>query len=511
MPDITTTGGPDAKGGFHLPKVRQPTFAPSDVWPRGTVTHKPLWVDGDTVYALGVDKSIYKSTDGGDEWTKQGRPSVTLGSNSAFLKTAAGTLLSARSTTPHQVYRSTDDGATWTSVFTMRTGTVLLGPQSWCEDLTTNDLYLVEYDGSTSGTQTEVRVYKSTDDGANWTSWYAFDGESTGGADHIRHLHGCQYDPVSARVYFTAGDTQDAAGIYRVDDAGTSVEKVVLNSETPDANNARAIGLMWFDDHIAWATDAPANPYLCRMARTAIGSATSSDVEKIYGLNSSGWFTTQASTDRSVWLVGASNEDTAEDEAAHLYAVENEGLDVYEVGSVEPKSGGSFASLAPVGQAEKHNEVVWLTGFNFGGPYTVRGRITRSTVALPHFDVKPRTLAWQTSSSGLTTVTAGDLPIFGTTRSSTAGGDLLIYDMGVLKDSGSGALRMRITEAGSTTALSGTNISSQSLRHSNQDDSKEYVLSLTVAANTTIVFRFHETTGADPATGTAYVTFGWAI
>jgi hypothetical protein len=79
--------------------------------------------------------------------------------------------------------------------------------------------------------------------------------------------------------------TNDIAGIYRVNAAGTDIEPVILNSHVlyntfPGVGYAaRAVDVMFFPDYIAWANDGGGGPgqnYVYRMNRNQIGVASPS-------------------------------------------------------------------------------------------------------------------------------------------------------------------------------------------------------------------------------------------
>lgn len=500
-------------GGQILRHPRQPGIAVLDQFPKPGITHDIVWVstDGTTLYGIGTDKGVYKSVDSGATWTLRANTVSTYAVNGTFLKLVDGTLLTTLAGSPQKFVRSADDGATWATVFTMRTGTQLMGPQSWCQDAVTGYVYAVEYDGVTANTQTEVDIVRSTDNGATWSVFHAFKGQADGGTGYIRHLHSCQYDPVSQRVYFLAGDTEAYGGIYRVDAAGTDVEKVVLNSETPSGEDARTIGMMWFADYLAWGTDSPesAKSYLCRLPRTKIGVATPADVEKVYKLNSSGWFTQQAASDRSKYLLCASNETGTGrlDEATHIYQVSDQGASIFEVATVP--SGTAISSMAPVGQAEQGGDRFWLRAHNFEKTFAVKAILTRgSTHELPKPFPRPRVRAWITAQSGLVTLAPGAEQQFWVARAGVNSDTLYIFDIGLVKVPGPGALRVEVTTSAGV-LIQGLQLNDVSRRATSHRDGDEYLYAIPVASNADTYFRLREINGTDGATGFAFVVYGF--
>ena len=114
--------------------------------------------------------------------------------------------------------------------------TTPLGVQSIAVDQNTGYVYWGEY--STDASKGTINVWRSTDDGATWTVFHAFDSTLDGGsgAGHIRHVHGVQWDPISERIWVTVGDSEDDAGIYRVNSGGTDLEAVVVNAASSTAS-----------------------------------------------------------------------------------------------------------------------------------------------------------------------------------------------------------------------------------------------------------------------------------
>lgn len=349
-------------GGQFLAPVRVPVLSVVESWPNPAAPYlRLMWTEsaGATIYAYGRDRSIWKSADTGRTYTRTG--SSTVGATSiqfgtVFWKSTAGSLLAFRYDYD-QLYRSTDDGATWTSVHTLPIKS-LLGAQSICQDLTTGHLYYAAYLTAATPSPTSD-LWRSTDDGASWSVFYSF---PTTGPDAITHVHSIQWDHVAGRVIISAGDSTPASGLYRINAAGTGVEPMVLNRNLPAAqfDLPRTIGVIPFTDHIAWAADASANPWVCRMHRNQIGLA-SPVVEQVYRLNSAAWWTCRASDDGTRWVVCASGENPANriDKVTHLYAVEDEGATVYEVGSLSPRKEDAV-TLAPVGAPGSHGSVFFM-------------------------------------------------------------------------------------------------------------------------------------------------------
>jgi hypothetical protein len=350
-------------GGQYLAPVRVPSLSVVESWPNPAAPFlRLMWTEsnGATLYAYGRDRSISKSTDSGRTWTRTGSSKIGATSiqfGSIFWKTTAGSLLAFRFDYD-QLYRSTDDGATWTSVHTLPFKQ-LLGAQSIAQDLVTGYVYYAEYPTLTGLTSATAKLWRSTDDGLTWTEFYAF---PTSGAGAIDHIHTIQWDHVDQRIVISAGDSNAAAGLYRINAAGTGVEPMVLNSNLPaeDVGIPRTIGIIPTTDYIVWAADTGDKPWVCRMHRNQIGLA-SPVVEKVYRLNSSAWWTVRASDDGSRWVVCASGENPTYriDQSTHLYAIEDEGATVYEIGTLRARKEDTV-TLAPVGAPGNHGSVFFM-------------------------------------------------------------------------------------------------------------------------------------------------------
>jgi len=83
--------------------------------------------------------------------------------------------------------RSTDDGATWTTVLTLPTGSYIQ-TDAWAED-STGVLYAGQYQDAY-----DPVIYKSTDDGATWETAYS-------GTEDQQHVHGIFVDPYTDYIY----------------------------------------------------------------------------------------------------------------------------------------------------------------------------------------------------------------------------------------------------------------------------------------------------------------------
>lgn len=167
--------------------------------------------NGDHIVCSGPDK-VYRSEDGGRSYqlifTMPDSPERIYGlfiASNGYIFVSSdthGTGIKGRT------YRSTDGGDNFTQITTFdasyHSGNIAFW--SMCEDTSNGDLYVGQYELDTVK-PTVCKVFKSTDDGANWTdisdaSWSTND-----------HIHGVGIDAASGWLYATLGDT--TGGIWR--------------------------------------------------------------------------------------------------------------------------------------------------------------------------------------------------------------------------------------------------------------------------------------------------------
>ncbi len=150
---------------------------------------------------------LYSSTDG-RSWTFDG----TSGNGWDFHVITAlstGTLLAdTMNSGQHVLERSTDHGSTWSDV--LQTGVYsALSPHSYAE--LDGAVYFTEYQVFTEGA-TPIHLWKSVDDGQTWSVVQTF-------TTH-RHGHGLIADPARHALWAVFGDTDPQSGTYRSTDAG---------------------------------------------------------------------------------------------------------------------------------------------------------------------------------------------------------------------------------------------------------------------------------------------------
>ncbi len=507
-------------GGAFLRPLRVPTLVVDQLWPNRNYDMEITWADGATLYARGWDKTVYKSVDTGENWTRRGHK-VEINSTK-WLKTSTGTLLAFNSGTPTTVWRSTDDGVTWVLVHTWPTlgSPRPMGSTGWAIDPVTNYIYSGEYQSVDTGIST-ITVYRSTDDGATWAAFHTFAGPSTASADKIRHVHGIQWDPFALRIVVMAGDSEPAAGLWQVNTAGTALEPLLLNRDIGalpggSTEGARAIGLIPFADYIAWTGDATSNPYLMRVARTQLGQVTPT-VERVYRLNSCGWFACRASVDGSRWVFSSSPEGAGEfaalDGSIHLYAVEDQGATVYEVGALANEI-RTTAALSPVGQPLQ-GDVFWLQSHNVAKSGTWRCRLARGVTPMPSVHARPTVYGWVTVSTPTITLPvapSSTIPakvILGRDQTPSYTKRLHIFEAAVWDEADLYTrMKIRVVRKSDQSVLYES--IQRSTRRQQQVNSGVPLATITgLTGGTEIEFQLVNVNTTATPTGTAAITYGW--
>lgn len=395
-----------------------------------------------------------------------------------------------------------------------------MGSTAWAIDPNTGYIYAGQYQTVDTGV-TDVYVYRSTDDGATWSVFHSFPGPGSGAANKVRHVHAVQWDSVAQRIVVMTGDSDPSAGMYRVNADGTALEPMLLNSQitniTGTTEAARAIGIMPFGNYLAWTGDATSNPYLMRVPRSALtGSGSVTTAERVYRVNSTAWFAARASSDGSRWVFSASQETgsgTALDRNVHLYAVEDQGATVYEIGALATAPNVLTSALAPVGSPYTNSgDVFWLRAHNVGREGYWRCSLARGAAGMIPAPAQPVVYAWQTfATQGSVTVPANGTVRLQSIPVPTYAKKLHVFDAGVWDDADSTGLttglRLRVRKKADASTL-------YEVRYNGHRDVFHMegagpVASVTsLAAGDAIEIVLYNTT-AGALTGSGFVTLGW--
>lgn len=187
----------------------------------------------DTTTGATVEARVWRSTDGGSNWSDEGDmvngSAVSVGCDTphGVFVTSAGTILVSDLTdiTPN-IYRSTDNGNTWSAAISISnsvTGTEPLEPAFWQHP--TSGRIVALYRAGQSGSQPNPLFTYSDDDGATWAAmseagdwWLQYSNPAAfvyhSDADIVEAYFGCRvYNSVVARMFRTAATPDDAANL----------------------------------------------------------------------------------------------------------------------------------------------------------------------------------------------------------------------------------------------------------------------------------------------------------
>lgn len=253
-----------------------------------------LFQSGSNIYAIdtpygALAYKLYKSTNYGVTWTvlSQGKNIHNL------IRLSSGTLI-AVDTTP-KVFRSTDDGATWTEV--TPAGLAYTAMQQGVTETPSGYVLIAEYGNNTAAT---YKMYRSTDDGQTFTECFAADDHPGPDAAHIHYI---QYDSVADKLVAQVDGSY--AYIVSSDDEGATWTEV---GQITQSYHPNSVALMFFADYIAWGPDENAvMGYMFRIKRSDFYSGNWSAYEHIVRVNQKMlYFTLQMDTD--IWLISGASE-----------------------------------------------------------------------------------------------------------------------------------------------------------------------------------------------------------
>jgi len=509
------------EGGVILRPIRTPTLAVGRTFPNPNAPYRILWAsaDGLTLYATERDNTLRKSTDGGLSWVKRGYHANGFGGSMTFVKTAAGTLLTFKVAFPlsNVLMRSADDGATWTEVYSDPSRMAIdirpMHATSMRQDPVTGYIYWGEYQGANIAAT--IRIFRSTDDGATWSVWKEFDGPTSSNPNKIRHVHAVEWDPIMGRITFMIGDDDPKAGIYRVNAAGTDVEPMVTNDMLPAypaQRWARSICYIPFPDYIVWGGDTMSSPYIMRMARSEVGKANPA-VERLYKANSTMWFAQRASEDGTRWIMTASQESPGGrlDSSAHVYSVQDQGDVITEVGTISVDASALLAPYPIGGSNPTGGGDTFYMGFQEGAnSYSMwRCELARGGGQMvPKAGPIPYVLGLQTVSSGYVTIPGASEITIGVAACSSPRFRLHEVALRALPTANAG-LKMEIRTSGGSlvwaTGAAGTPVSQRKFM---EEGSSPYFLDANLALGTELHFVI-KNTNAGAINAVAHATFGF--
>jgi len=231
-----------------------------------SIVHKNTGV----VYAISTavtgqtTQSIYKSLDGGVNWTSMGNITVDIAGGDRLSKIYVEprgetiVILKSKNTSPAtyevNTYNSTlsllgslDIGkATWHSAMHNVDATVLDGTYD-------NVIMFAEYVNTSAGAVATVRVWKTVDRGINWTVAFEQTADNgTTGSGEVRHFHTLQVDPFTNDWWLSSGDSNAQCKIWRSQNDG--IDWTLLYSGSQEE---RTLSFVFELNHVYYGMDSP--------------------------------------------------------------------------------------------------------------------------------------------------------------------------------------------------------------------------------------------------------------
>ncbi|WP_404851084.1 WD40/YVTN/BNR-like repeat-containing protein [Dietzia kunjamensis] len=442
--------------GLPVPQPhRAPNLAVMDTLPNVSFDGQLVRDEGSIQWAFGSG-SLYKSTVA-NRWDHVSYMPIGLQVRGGITRCHDGSILAFNAS--FGMIRSTNEGVSWTEVLPRRTvGLEPLTTQSVAVHPTTGHIFYGEYTSLVPADLGDVVLWRSTDHGATWTAFHTWPRQEVNpGPTAIRHIHGVQVDPATSDVYVLCGDGGPATGLWKVQ--GETCVPVLTNAHLDglsalDGRNffdaPRAIGLMFFPDYIAWGSDSTSNPFLFRIPRAALG-VDPSKLERGPRLSSTAWGTAVGSEDRSRWVLFTSDEAFpahAADRFAHIYAVEDQGATIYEVGAISSQSTSGVTTLQPCGPAEQFSGHVWFNMRTGGRTAAWKARLGYGGQAIPWPAARSAPLMLS-QSSGKMTIAGSTFEVFGRTQVPGIGRTLVIYETNLSRLAGSaGQVTLQVRSEG---------------------------------------------------------------
>ena len=276
---------------------------------------RTLAVDGAGVaYGMptGSATEVWRSTDEGRTWTQR---STFPRSDRLYYITPlrSGVILAAVDTGSFAIFRSGDGGSTFTKVLTLPTSPCFystLTPHSITEG---NGFVFLGTYNNCSGDRNANYVYRSSDDGRTWTTIYT--------STTHRHDHGLQFDPASNALYALYGDSTGA--IERSTDNGVSWQPICTTYD-----DCVGIDIAFGAGFGIYGTDTPFQQNY--IERINLSSGQTTRVAQLPRVSYSAY-----ALGPTQFLVGTVHESGAPvgDGQVHLYASDDDGqtfTDVYQ-------------------------------------------------------------------------------------------------------------------------------------------------------------------------------------
>ena len=263
--------------------------------------------ENDNLYAMysrtGSTYTFEKSTDKGNTWR-------TLSNLPAIMKCIykihfTGTLIAIESVlttslVTARMWRSTDDGVTW-SIIDQILNFPPLSSQGICET-PSGSICIGEYGNIGNHS---YRILRSTDDGNTWSVVLSSPGTDPSGDPG--HIHSITFDPYARKLIAfmdRPAITEYGARIYQSDDNGAtwSIIGVVDSNTKPNF-----VSPMYFDKYIAWGSDNERNGVISRIRREDFYAGNFDESEDVLKLNDKAYYFTFPIRE-GAWLLNTAAE-----------------------------------------------------------------------------------------------------------------------------------------------------------------------------------------------------------
>lgn len=166
---------------------------------------------------------LKKSTDKGDTWVKTG--TVRLNGTHAIgvlRQLRSGTLIASSAQEDSKIYRSTDEGTTWTQVYDWNSAGLGVGSYVLKQGMDEypnydgvggNAFFIGEYTPSSAPIENKkMRIIRSLDDGVTWSVHYEEPHYTETGT---RHFHFVQYDEFDKIMWAGTGDIPNHCKVFK--------------------------------------------------------------------------------------------------------------------------------------------------------------------------------------------------------------------------------------------------------------------------------------------------------
>ena len=232
----------------------------------------------------GTLQHVWRSTDGGDTWTKMFELTINQASGvwyeNVFVEPHYETVYLQKTTTGfNRPYSGVVESYTSAGVLI---GSRTIGDSRWLSgshsiDYCPNTQHVVIFGEYASDTQPTVNLWRTANKGLTWTSVLAEPGNNGGVSGAVRHFHAVAADPYTKHWWAASGDADGQCRIYRSTDNGLTWNVLFQGTQ-----HERTTSFVFTADHVYYGTDYPAStPDHSKLVRITKADLTRTDVATI--------------------------------------------------------------------------------------------------------------------------------------------------------------------------------------------------------------------------------------